>query len=387
MRRQQAFDSQKNELRSCSTGQEWKRLAFLHSIHNLPCVWSNVFCIWKACALEVLRLDSQWGDLCNGTYIIMIGPEIAQMWSFEAAKQTSTFVLIFSVLKGLSTKENCFVPQTKAEIYKRTALLGRVLQQVWLLCYVVSISKCVFYSMPSPSASVFSMLCRIYQQVWLLCCAVSISKYDFYAVPSLSASVTSMLCHLYQQVWLLCCASLSASITSVLCISISKYDFYAVSSLSASVTSMLCHLHQQVWLLLCRLHHQMWLLYSVDSISKCDFFAASSASAGVTSMLCRVRQQVCLLCCAVFVSKPSCQMCEDTVKLTWLFNIPEHNRQSRLDLCNCQFHGQSPIVRHCSVWRLDFVHETDSYTNLSDFVCCVQLLFLDSFIKSRNWAL
>ena len=33
------------------------------------------------------------------------------------------------------------------------------------LCYVVSINKCVFYSMPSPSASVSSMLCRLYQQV------------------------------------------------------------------------------------------------------------------------------------------------------------------------------------------------------------------------------
>ena len=63
----------------------------------------------------------------------------------------------------------------------------------------------------------------------------------------------------------------------------------------------------------------------------------------------------------------------------------EHNRQRRFDLCNCQFHGQSLIV---SVWRLDFVHETDSYTILrSDSVCCVQLLFLDSFIESRNWAL
>ena len=27
-----------------------------------------------------------------------------------------------------------------------------------------------------------------------------------------------------------------------------------------------------------------------------------------------------------------------------------HNRQRRLDLCNCQFHGQSPIVRH--YWTL-----------------------------------
>ena len=186
----------------------------------------------------------------------------------------------------------------------------------------------------------------------MLC--VSISKYNFYTVPSLSASVTSMLCHLYQQVSLLCCASLSASITSMLCVSISKYHFYAVPSLSASVTSMLCRLHQQVWLLLCRLHHQMWLLYCVDSISKCDssslpfrlrqlawllcctvfvskcdLYAISSASANVTSMLCRVRRQVCLLCCAVFISKPSCQMCEDAVKLMWLFNIAEQEKQNQ----------------------------------------------------------
>ena len=60
----------------------------------------------------------------------------------------------------------------------------------------------------------------------------------------------------------------------------------------------------------------------------------------------------------------------------------QHNRQSRLDLCNCQFHGQSPIVRCLTIG----VHETDSYTNLSDSVCCVQLLFLNSFIESRNWA-
>ena len=45
------------------------------------------------------------------------------------------------------------------------------------------------------------------------------------------------------------------------------------------------------------------------------------------------------------------------------------------------------FAKSISVWRLDFVHETDSYTNLSDSVCCVQLLFLDSFIESRNWAL
>ena len=64
-------------------------------------------------------------------------------------------------------------------IINLTALLGRVLQQVFLPWYVVSISKCVFYAVPS------------------------ISKSDFYAV------------HLYQQVWLLCCASLSASITSI----------------------------------------------------------------------------------------------------------------------------------------------------------------------------
>ena len=59
-----------------------------------------------------------------------------------------------------------------------------------------------------------------------------------------------------------------------------------------------------------------------------------------------------------------------------------HNRQSRLDLCNCQFHGQSPIGRR--VWRLDFVHETDSFTNLSDSVCCVQLLFLGTVAKVRR---
>ena len=27
----------------------------------------------------------------------------------------------------------------------------------------------------------------------------------------------------------------------------------------------------------------------------------------------------------------------------------EHNEQSHLDSCNCQFHGQSPIVRHWSI--------------------------------------
>ena len=52
-----------------------------------------------------------------------------------------------------------------------------------------------------------------------------------------------------------------------------------------------------------------------------------------------------------------------------LEDLQKHNRQSRLDLCNCRIHG---------------THETDSYTNLSDSVCCVQLLFLDSFIEPRN---
>ena len=32
--------------------------------------------------------------------------------------------------------------------------------------------------------------------------------------------------------------------------------------------------------------------------------------------------------------------------LCWTFHSLLHNRQSRFDLCNCQFHGQSPIVRH-----------------------------------------
>ena len=289
-------------------------------------------------------------------------------------------------------------------IINLTALLGCVLQQVWLLCYVVSISKCVFYSMPSPSANVSSMLCRLYQQGWLLCCAslsasttldkkkepssrfaarrtlfhvwyharsgatsagqqsrtvadrtcppliaadrawyhtwnsvllaanledgsfflsrvvwllcsaVSISKCDFCAMPSLSASMTSMLCvsiskynfyavRLYQQVWLLCCA-----------VSISKCDFYAVSSPSASVTSVvsssssnvtsrLCRLHQQVWLLcrfvcvagvtsmLCRVRQQVWLVCHFVCVSKRDFCAVLCSSANVSSMLCHLRQQ------------------------------------------------------------------------------------------------
>ena len=155
-------------------------------------------------------------------------------------------------------------------------------------------SKCDFYAMSSPSASVPSILCRLHQQVCLLCCVVSISKCDFYAVPALSASITSMLCHLYiskyhfyavrlyQQVWLLCCA-----------VSISKCDFYAVSSPSASVTSVVSSSSSNVTSILCRLHQQVWL----------KFFAVSSASAGVTSMLCRVCQQVWLVCHVVCVSK------------------------------------------------------------------------------------
>ena len=150
----------------------------------------------------------------------------------------------------------------------------------------------------------------------MLC--VSVSKYNFYAV------------RLYQQVWLLCCA-----------VSVSKCDFYAVSSPSASVTSVVSSSSSNVTSILCRLHQQVWLLCRFVCVSWRDFYAVPCSSASVTCMpfrlrqqtwlLCsaRVRQQVCLLCCAVFVSKPSCQMCEDAVKLTWLFNIPEQEKQNQ----------------------------------------------------------
>ena len=89
-------------------------------------------------------------------------------------------------------------------------MLCRLYQQVWLLCCVVSISKCDFYAVSSPSASVTSVvscsssnvtsiLCGLHQQVWLLCRFVCVSWRDFYAVPCLSASVSSMLCRLRQQ--------------------------------------------------------------------------------------------------------------------------------------------------------------------------------------------
>ena len=128
-----------------------------------------------------------------------------------------------------------------------------------------------------------SLLCRLYQQVWLLCCVVSISKCDF------------------------CCV-----------VFIINCDFYTVSTPSASVSSLPFRLRQLAWLLCCAVF-----------VSKCDLYAISSASANVTSMLCRVRQQVCLLCCAVFVSKPLRQMCEDAVKSTRLFNIPEQEKQNQ----------------------------------------------------------
>ena len=148
-------------------------------------------------------------------------------------------------------------------------MLCRLHQQVCLLFYAVSISKCDFYTVSASSASVTSMLCRLHnqfdcfarlcspasvtsmlfrlhQQVCLLFYAVSISKCVFYAVPSLSASMTSMLCISISKYDFYAVPSLSASVTSMLCVSISKYNFYAVPSLSASVTSMLCRLHQQV---------------------------------------------------------------------------------------------------------------------------------------------
>ena len=70
------------------------------------------------------------------------------------------------------------------------------------------------------------MLCRLHQQVCLIFYAVSISKCDFYTVSSSSASVTSMLCRLHNQ-----------------------FDCFARSCSPASVASMLCRLHQQVCLL------------------------------------------------------------------------------------------------------------------------------------------
>ena len=42
-------------------------------------------------------------------------------------------------------------------------------------------------------------------------------------------------------------------------------------------------------------------------------------------------------------------------------------------------------AKSISVWRLDFVHETDSYTNLSDSVCCVVLWQLKSHENSTHY--
>ena len=163
-------------------------------------------------------------------------------------------------------------------------------------------SKCDFYAMSSPSASVSSILCRLHQQVCLLCCAVSISKYNFYAV------------RLYQQVWLLCCA-----------VSISKCDFYAVSSPSASVTSVVSSSSSNVTSILCRLHQQVWL----------KFFAVSSASAGVTSMLCRVCQQVWLVCHFVCISKRD------------FYAVPCSSASVSSTLCRLRQQASMPDVRGC----------------------------------------
>ena len=103
MTRKQALDSQENELRSCSTGLERTQFVLLRSLHmqNLPCVLSNIFCIWRAFALEILRSDSQRGDICNGMFIVMIGPVVAQIWCFVAVRQIPSFAYRgVSVLKG-----------------------------------------------------------------------------------------------------------------------------------------------------------------------------------------------------------------------------------------------------------------------------------------------
>ena len=58
-------------------------------------------------------------------------------------------------------------------------------------------------------------------------------------------------------------------------------------------------------------------------------------------------------------------MCDTLAWYVCFSSFNTHNRQSRFDLCNCQ-------------------SETDSNTNQSDSICCVQLLFLDTFIESST---
>ena len=38
-----------------------------------------------------LRSDSQQGDHCNDMFIVMVGPVVAQIWSFEFVRHSSMF--------------------------------------------------------------------------------------------------------------------------------------------------------------------------------------------------------------------------------------------------------------------------------------------------------
>ena len=87
----------------------------LRSVHNWPCFWSNLFCIGRAFSLGFLRSDSQREGLCNGMFIVMIGPVVALSVVFWSC-QTNLNVCVeeFSVLNGL--KERCHYAMSKCSV-------------------------------------------------------------------------------------------------------------------------------------------------------------------------------------------------------------------------------------------------------------------------------
>ena len=76
------------------TGQERTGFCLVALKTNLPCVWPNIFCFGEGLRWGLCTLDPQREDLFSGMFIVMIGPVVPQIWSFEAIRQVWTFALM-----------------------------------------------------------------------------------------------------------------------------------------------------------------------------------------------------------------------------------------------------------------------------------------------------